>query len=116
VWVAAATAVAVVALIEAEDAKERQSTTANATQEDIQRVRTRLQAQIERLRAAVERLPTQSELDQLRTRVRNAARDANRASNAGESNSQDIRRLTRRVDDLEQQVDQLEQQGNAGGE
>lgn len=106
IWAIAATAIGVVAFLEARDAKE--SSTSRATQGDIDKVSDRLTKDIDELGSQVDGLPTQSEVSSLQTRVRKAQRDATKATNDASDATDDVSNLRGRVSDLEDQVDALE--------
>jgi hypothetical protein len=106
VWAVAATAIAVLAFVEARDAKNE--TSSRATQADIDRVRDRLREDIDDLGVRVDALPTQAEVDGLDTRVRKAQREATKAGNDASDAKDDASKASTKVGDLEDRVTTLE--------
>jgi septal ring factor EnvC (AmiA/AmiB activator) len=102
VWAVAATALGVIALIQANDAKDDQ---AGKTQSaaDLARVQKDLAGRIDDLKAQVDQLPTSDDLSKLDGRIKDVEKKA-------DSTGSDIDKLNGRVDDLEKRVDDLEQQ------
>jgi septal ring factor EnvC (AmiA/AmiB activator) len=106
IWAVAATAIGVIAFVEARDAKD--DSTSRATQADIDRVRDRLREDIDELGTRVDGLPTQSEVSQLESRIRKAQRDTTKATDDAADGKADANRALRRLDDLEPRVETLE--------
>lgn len=106
VWAVAATAVGVLAFLEARDAKSESSS--RATQADIDRLNDKLTKEIDELRTQIDGLPTQSQVSQLQTRIRNAQRDAKAATDDATKATDDIKSLRTRVTDLESDVNSLQ--------
>jgi septal ring factor EnvC (AmiA/AmiB activator) len=100
VWAVAATALAVFALIQAdqEDVEGREQAAG-----ELGRVQRNLQSQIDSLEQRIEELPTSEDVSNLEDRLGQVEDDASRAT-------QSAQRLGNRVDDLEGRVDQLEQE------
>jgi TolA-binding protein len=99
VWAVAATAIAVFALIQAnqEDEAGRQEAAG-----ELGRVQRQLNNRIDGLEERIEGLPTSDDVASLDDRLSQAEDDASKAT-------QDVERLNNRVDDLEGRVDELEQ-------
>jgi polyhydroxyalkanoate synthesis regulator phasin len=101
VWAVAATALGVIALIQANDAKnDTEGRTQSAA--DLARVQRDLAGRIDDLKSQVDGLPTSDDLQKLDGRIRDVEK---KADGTGSS----IDKLNGRVDDLEQRVDDLEQ-------
>jgi predicted nuclease with TOPRIM domain len=100
VWAVAATALAVFALIQAneEDEEGREQVAG-----ELGRVQRQLENRIDGLEQRIEGLPTSDDVSNLEDRLGQVEDDASRAT-------QDVERLGNRLDDLEGRVDQLEQE------
>jgi septal ring factor EnvC (AmiA/AmiB activator) len=100
VWAVAATALGVIALVQA-----NKDDTSGQTQSaaDLARVQRDLAGRIDDLKAQVDELPTSDDLSNLDGRIKDVEKKA-------DSTGSDIEKLNGRVDDLEQRVDDLEQQ------
>ena len=98
VWAVAATALGVIALIQAnkEDDSGRTQTAA-----DLARVQKDLNSRLDDLESRVDDLPTSDDLTKLDGRIQ----DVEKKSDA---TSSDLDKLNGRIDDLEQRVDDLE--------
>jgi septal ring factor EnvC (AmiA/AmiB activator) len=98
VWAVAATALGVIALIQAnkEDDSGRTQTAA-----DIARVQKDLNSRLDDLEQRVGELPTSDDLSKLDGRIQDVEKKA-------DTTGSDIEKLNGRVDDLEQRVDDLE--------
>ena len=98
VWAAAATALGVFALIQAnkDDDSGRTQTAA-----DLARVQRDLAGRIDDLKAQVDELPTSDDLSKLDGRIKDAEKKV-------DGTGSDIDKLNGRVDDLEQRADDLE--------
>jgi predicted nuclease with TOPRIM domain len=99
VWAVAATALGVIALIEAN--KDDDSARTQAAGE-LGRVQRDLNNRIDELESRVDGLPTSDDLTKLENRLKDAEDKADKTTG-------DVRDLSSRVDDLEQRVDDLEQ-------
>ena len=99
VWAVAATALGVIALIEANKDDEAGRTQAAA---DIARVQKDLTSRIDDLESRVDDLPTSDDVSKLDGRIKDLENRADRSSS-------DLDKLDGRVGDLEQRVDDLEQ-------
>jgi TolA-binding protein len=104
VWAVAATALAVFALVQAnqEDEEGRQQAAG-----ELGRVQSQLNNRIDDLDQRVEGLPSSDDVSNLDDRLGQAEDDASQAS-------QSVERLGNRVDELEERMDQLEQQADSG--
>ena len=98
VWAVAATALGVIALIQAnkEDDSGRTQTAA-----DLARVQKDLNSRLDDLESRVDDLPTSDDLTKLDGRIQDVEKKA-------DATSSDLDKLNGRVDDLEQRVDDLE--------
>ena len=98
VWAVAATALGVIALIQAnkEDDSGRTQTAA-----DLARVQKDLNSRLDDLESRVDDLPTSDDLTKLDGRIQDVEKKA-------DTTSSDLDKLNGRVDDLEQRVDDLE--------
>ena len=99
VWAVAATALGVIALIEANKDDEAGRTQSAA---DIARVQKDLNGRIDDLESRVDDLPTSDDVSKLDGRIKDLENKADRSSS-------DLDKLNGRVGDLEQRVDDLEQ-------
>jgi septal ring factor EnvC (AmiA/AmiB activator) len=98
VWAVAATALGVIALIQANKDDEAGKTQSAA---DLARVQKDLSGRIDDLKAQVDELPTSDDLTKLDNRIKDVEKKA-------DGTGSDIDKLNGRVDDLEQRVDDLE--------
>jgi septal ring factor EnvC (AmiA/AmiB activator) len=100
VWAVAATALGVIALIQANDAKnDNEGRTQSAA--DLARVQRDLAGRIDDLKSQVDGLPTSDDLSKLDNRIKDVEKKV-------DGTGSDIDKLNGRVDDLEQRVDDLE--------
>ena len=106
VWVVAATALGVIALIEANKDDESGRTQAAAdlarVQKDLNRVQEDLNNRIDDLESRVDDLPTSADVSKLDGRVKDL-------ENKADQSSSDLDKLNGRVDGVENRVDELEQ-------
>jgi septal ring factor EnvC (AmiA/AmiB activator) len=100
VWAVAATALGVIALIQA---NKDDDTAKTQTAADLARVQKELNSRIDDLESRVDELPTSDDLSKLDGRIKDVEKKA-------DGTGSDIDKLNGRVDDLEQRVDDLEQQ------
>jgi hypothetical protein len=100
VWAAAATALGVIALIQAnkDDTSGRTQSAA-----DLARVQRDLAGRIDDLKSQVDALPTSDDVSKLDNRVKELETKADKSASASDTD-----KLNNRVDDLEQRVDDLE--------
>ena len=100
VWAAAATALGVIALIQAnkDDTSGRTQSAA-----DLARVQRDLAGRIDDLKAQVDALPTSDDVSKLDNRIKELETKADKSASASDTD-----KLNNRVDDLEQRVDDLE--------
>ena len=98
VWAAAATALGVIALIQANKEDDSGRTRSAA---DLARVQRDLAGRIDDLKAQVDELPTSDDLSNLDNRIKDVEKKA-------DSTGSDIEKLNGRIDDLEQRLDDLE--------
>ena len=98
VWAVAATALGVIALIQANKDDESGRTQSAA---DLARVQKDLAGRIDDLKAQVDDLPTSDDLSKLDGRIKDVEKKA-------DGTGSDIDKLNGRVDDLEKRVDDLE--------
>jgi polyhydroxyalkanoate synthesis regulator phasin len=99
VWAAAATALGVIALIQANKDDESGRTQSAA---DLARVQKDLNGRLDDLESRVDDLPTSDDVSKLDGRIRDL-------ENKADKTSSDVDKLGSGVDDLEQRVDDLEQ-------
>jgi septal ring factor EnvC (AmiA/AmiB activator) len=99
VWAAAATALGVIALIQA-NKEDTSGQTQSAA--DLARVQRDLAGRIDDLRSQVDALPTSDDVSKLDNRIKDVEKKA-------DSTGSDIDKLNGRVDDLEKRVDDVEQ-------
>jgi len=97
VWAVAATALGVIALIQA---NKDDDTGRTQTAADLARVQRDLAGRIDDLKAQVDELPTSDDLSKLDGRIRDVEKNADTIGS-------NIERLNGRLDDLEQRVDDL---------
>ena len=98
VWAVAATALGVIALIQATKDDESGTTQSAA---DLARVQNNLSGRIDDLESRVDALPTSDDVSKLDGRIKDLETKADRTAS-------DVDKLNGRVDDLEQRVDDLE--------
>jgi hypothetical protein len=100
VWAAAATALGVIALIQAnkDDTSGRTQSAA-----DLARVQRDLAGRIDDLKSQVDALPTSDDVSKLDNRIKELETKADKSASASDTD-----KLNNRLDDLEQRVDDLE--------
>ena len=98
VWAVAATALGVIALIQANKSDEEGRTKAAG---ELGQVQKQLNGRIDDLKAQVDALPTSDDVSKLDNRIRDLEKKA-------DSTGSDIDKLNGRIDDLEKRVDDLE--------
>ncbi len=98
IWAVAATALGVIALIEANKDDDSGKTQSAA---DLARVQNNLSGRIDDLESRVDDLPTSDDVSKLDGRIKDLETKADRTAS-------DVDKLNGRVDDLEQRVDDLE--------
>ena len=99
IWAVAATAIAVFALIEANEEDDTARTQAAG---ELGRVQRQLNDRIDDLESRIDDLPTSDDLSKLDDRIKDIENGADRTST-------NIARLGGRLDDVESRVDELEQ-------
>jgi peptidoglycan hydrolase CwlO-like protein len=100
VWAVAASAIAIIALLEANDEPDRQS---GVTGAQLNRVQQNLDERLEELEQRPADLPQRNDLSRLQNRLQEV-------ENSSSGTSDDIRRLNGEIDDLEQRIQRAEQQ------
>jgi hypothetical protein len=100
VWAAAATALGVIALIQA-NKEDTSGQTQSAA--DLARVQRDLAGRIDDLKSQVDALPTSDDVSKLDNRIKELETKADKSASASDTD-----KLNNRVDDLEQRVDELE--------
>ncbi len=105
VWAVAATAIAVFALVKADEADDAGREQAAG---DLERVQRELDDRIDELESSVDQAPSSEDIGQLDDRL-------TEIEDGGAQTSQDIERLNGRLDDLEQQVQALEDSADTSG-
>jgi peptidoglycan hydrolase CwlO-like protein len=98
VWAVAATALGVIALIQANKEDNTGKTQAAA---ELERVQRDLAGRIDDLKSQVDALPTSDDVSKLDGRIKDVEKKV-------DSTGSDIDKLNGRIDDLEQRVDDLE--------
>ena len=98
VWAVAATALGVIALIQA---NKEDDTGKTETAAELARVQRDLAGRIDDLKAQVDALPTSDDVSKLDGRIRDVEKKV-------DSTGSDIDKLNGRIDDVEQRVDDLE--------
>jgi hypothetical protein len=101
VWAAAATALGVIALIQA-NKEDTSGQTQSAA--DLARVQRDLAGRIDDLKSQVDALPTSDDVSKLDNRIKELETKADKSASASDTD-----KLNNRVDDLEQRVDDVEQ-------
>jgi polyhydroxyalkanoate synthesis regulator phasin len=105
VWAVAASAIAIIALLTANDDPERPAGVTNSQLSGVQRD---LDERIDELERQVKDLPQSDDLSKLEDRLETAENRVNSARD-------DVKALGSDVDDLQRQVDDLEQQQSRSG-
>ena len=101
VWAVAATAVAIIALLN-DDEPEKDKTGQVATQ--VSRLQRQLDERLDRLESRVEELPTSDDVGKLDRRLKEAEDNSSKAT-------ADSKSAREKADDLEQRIEDLEQEG-----
>jgi septal ring factor EnvC (AmiA/AmiB activator) len=102
VWAAAATAIAVIALVEARKDEPDEGSSARVSAE-LDHVQSRLERRIDELQNRLGKLPTTDDVKRLESRLRTAEDDVRTASADARSARDKVSALDGRVQDLEQQ-------------
>jgi TolA-binding protein len=102
VWAAAATALGVIALIQA-NKNDNDNTDRARSAADLARVQRDLAGRIDALKAQVDDLPTSDDVSKLDGRIKDLEKKA-------DTTGSNIEKLNGRLDDLEKRVDTVEQQ------
>jgi TolA-binding protein len=102
VWAAAATAIAVIALVKANDAGNDQANARTATQ--LTRVQRQLSSRLDDLESRVKDLAPSSDVTKLDQRLKKVETTASKTSDRLDALGKDVDRLQSRVDTLEQQA------------
>jgi polyhydroxyalkanoate synthesis regulator phasin len=108
IWAVAATALGVIALIEANKDDSADQTKAAG---ELGRVQRQLNSRIDDLESQIDDLPTSDDVSKLDGRLKAVEDDADKSRAAADKLSGRVDALGTRVDDLESRVDQLEQSG-----
>ena len=108
VWAVAATALAVFALIEANEDDDEARTQAAG---ELGRVQRSLNARMDSLEARIAELPTSDDVSKLDGRLKAVENSADNAATASDRLSGRLDDLEGRVDELEPRVEELEQAG-----
>ena len=107
VWAVAASAIAIIALLSANDEPKRPAGVTNSQLSGVQRD---LDQRIDDLEKRVEDLPQSDDLSKLENRLKTAEDRASAARGDAKALRTDVDELQQKVDDLERQ-----QQSNSGG-
>jgi chromosome segregation ATPase len=108
VWAVAATALAVIALLEANKDDSGERTRAAG---ELGRVQRQLNTRIDELESRIDDLPTSEDVSRLDGRLKAVEDDADQSAAAAERLGGRVDELDGRVDDLETRVESLEQSG-----
>jgi polyhydroxyalkanoate synthesis regulator phasin len=108
IWAVAATALGVIALIEANKDDSADQTKAAG---ELGRVQRQLNSRIDDLESQIDDLPTSDDVSKLDGRLKAVEDDADKSRAAADKLSGRVDALGTRVDDLESRVDELEQSG-----
>jgi polyhydroxyalkanoate synthesis regulator phasin len=108
IWAVAATALGVIALIEANKDDSADQTKAAGELGQVQR---QLNSRIDDLESQIDDLPTSDDVSKLDGRLKTVEDDADKSRAAADKLSGRVDALETRVDDLEGRVDELEQSG-----
>jgi polyhydroxyalkanoate synthesis regulator phasin len=108
IWAVAATALGVIALIEANKDDSADQTKAAGELGQVQR---QLNSRIDDLQSQIDDLPTSDDVSKLDARLKAVENDADKSRAAADKLSGRVDALETRVDDLEGRVDELEQSG-----
>ena len=108
VWAVAATAIGVLALIDARDAKDKASDDASVSGADLSRSEKKLSDRVDGLENQIKDLPSSSDVDKLSTQVSDLSKEVDTASENAKSADDATTRL-------EEQVKALEDAQNSGG-
>jgi polyhydroxyalkanoate synthesis regulator phasin len=109
IWAVAATALGVIALIEAN--KDDTSDQTAAAAGELARVQKQLNSRIDDLESRIDDLPTSDDVSKLDARLKAVEDDADKSRAAADKLSGRVDALETQVDDLETRVDALEQSG-----
>jgi septal ring factor EnvC (AmiA/AmiB activator) len=107
VWAAAATAIAVIALLDSGDDEEQDRATAEQVSSRVTRVERDLKRELETLRTQIEALPGADDLSKIDRRLKEVEDDASQAA-------RDAKSADEQAGDLEERVGQLEEDGGQG--
>jgi TolA-binding protein len=105
VWAAAATAIAVIALVQAN--KDDSAKIGEETASQVGKVQRDLNNRLDEIENRLDDLAPSSDIDRLDRRLKKVEGDTSKATTQ-------LDKLSARVDDLENQVDDLEQQSSSG--
>ena len=108
IWAVAATALGVIALIEANKDDTGDQTAAAG---ELARVQKQLNSRIDDLESRIDDLPTSDDVSKLDARLKAVEDDADKSRAAVDKLSGRVDELETQVDDLETRVDALEQSG-----
>ena len=106
IWAVAATALGVIALIEAN--KDDSAAQTEAAAGELGRVQKQLNSRIDDLESRIDDLPTSDDVSKLDGRLKAVEDDADKSKAAADKLSGRVDGLETRVDDLESRVDDLE--------
>jgi septal ring factor EnvC (AmiA/AmiB activator) len=107
VWAVAASAIAIIALLEA--SKEEPARDPNAVSgSQLSKVQSDLDQRIDRLEERVEGLPDSGDVSKLEARLK-------KLEDGASASKDDVSQANDQIDELEQRVDQVEQQQDSGG-
>jgi hypothetical protein len=111
VWAVAATAIAIIALVDQDESSNQDGTGDSASQ--LSRVQRALDRRLDGLEENVRDLPQSEDVRRLEGRLQQAEERSSQASEDAGTANETVGDLERRVEDLEQQVEE-QQQGGGG--
>ena len=107
VWAVAASAIAVIALLDARSNEDDKGTESIASQ--VTRIQRQLDSRLDEIEQRVDELPSDDDVQKLEDRLRQSEDDAQQAA-------ADAERASSSLDDLEQRLEELEAGADSGGD
>ena len=106
VWAAAATALAVIALLESRDDDEQRATAAQVSSR-VTRLEKELKDELDQVKSQIEALPDADDLSKIENRLKEVEDDTTQAA-------RDAKSADEKAGDLEERIRQLEEDGGQG--
>ena len=106
-WAAAATAVAVIALVDQENENSEDQATGDLAGR-VGRLQRQLDRRVDELESQLQELPKADDVSKLDNRLKEVEEDSSSAAD-------DVNKLNRQVDDLDQRVDEVEREQRGSG-